>query len=141
MLVTGDALHRVPLTERVTVRAGQRDHRGEWPRFRIMRYEATVLICAAIVQGHISPKDGTLWYLELTVPLQNYFRVIKGVRSPESPSGITRAKQNRGAKKWVVRLDRARPGKPFDDRTVFLGPLPDGNADRQAAIEKALSVA
>lgn len=131
MLITGEAVRHVTLTSRVTVQHPERNSKGERPRFRVTQYEASVLINASAVSARVSPRDGSLYYLELIVPIQTYFRILKGVRSPEAPSNITRARQVRGARKWVTRLDRARTGHFRRDSTVFLGgdfltPIPEG---------------
>lgn len=120
MLVTGESLKHVRLENHVTVRGNTRDKHGIYPRFRVTHYEAVVLIDAATVQAHVSPKTGDLYFLELIVPLQAYFRILKGIRSPEAPANITRARQVRGAKRWAVRLDRARTGNFRRDTVVFI---------------------
>lgn len=114
MLVIGSALQRITLPDRVTVVSLEEE------RFRVTRYEASVLIIADAVQAHVHPRSHELWYFRLRVARQRFFGLLKGIRSLESPSGVTRARQSPGACKWVPRHDRAHTGQFATVRSVFV---------------------
>ena len=67
-------------------------------------------------------KRGRLMYLQLTVPILAYRRMVKHCNRPNiSSNRVTVMIQRKGALEWITRLDRAKTGKFDVHRTVFMG--------------------
>lgn len=105
MLVTAkDEMSRLLTTNIVTVNSREGD------RFRVTRYEASILVGALAVQAHVRHNKHDDFYFRLIVSRQRYYSLLKGVRSPASPSGVTRAHQPANSKRSVPHYDRVKCG-------------------------------
>ena len=102
-----EEIHRLQIADRVTVVSNEGD------RWRVTRYEATVLVNSGAVVAHVNAKrPADLYYFRLRVPRQRYFSLLRGIRSPEAISGITRMQQPKGSRQWAPHFDKACCGRP-----------------------------
>jgi hypothetical protein len=71
-----------------------------------------------MIEGEVN-KHGYLKFVRLLVSVHAAERVQRATEAPMSTGrGITTAHQNRGAKRWTQRLDRAKTGIMGGHRTI-----------------------